>query len=196
MSKLNKVIAIKTMAFRYKYLNRSTFLSWLQFEMGKLRWKVSEKDCLKRGVYALGELTYAYQAKGFESDSQKVWSGFEKDLKSLKDFAVKNNFDLYVLIQPVSLQVLDHESNNMYNYDLKCSTIDARENILKTLRSLSIKYVDPLPKLNQYIMQEKNENNNQKLFFESDIMHPNELGSRIIGEELFFILYNNFLKYK
>jgi hypothetical protein len=27
MSKLNKVIAMKTMAFRYKYLNKSTFLS-------------------------------------------------------------------------------------------------------------------------------------------------------------------------
>lgn len=189
MSKINKVIAIKTMAFRYKYLNRSTFLSWLQFEMGKLRWNVSEKDCLKRGVYALGELTYAYHAKGFESDSEKVWNGFEKDLKSLKNFAVKNNFELYVLIQPLSLQVMDHEENNIYNYDTKCSTLDARAYILKTLEKLSIKYIDPLTAMNQYIMQEKNENNKQKLFFDADIMHPNEFGSRIIGEEVFFKLY-------
>jgi hypothetical protein len=192
MSKLNKVIAMKTMAFRYKYLNRSTFLSWLQFEMGKLRWKVSEKDCLKRGIYALGELTYAYQAKGFELDSKKVWSGFEKDLQSLKEFAVKNNFELYVLILPTSLQLIDHEENNMYNYDTKCSTIDARVNILKTLEKFSIKYIDPLPAINQYIQHQKNENNKQKLFFNLDIMHPNELGNRIVGEQFFYTLYRNF----
>jgi hypothetical protein len=196
MSKLNKVIAIKTMAFRYEYLNKSTFLSWLQFEMGKLRWNVSEKDCLKRGVYALGELTYAYYAKGFESDSEKVWNGFEKDLKSLKDFAVKNNFELYVLIQPLSLQVIDHEENNMYNYDTQCATIDARVNIVKTLEKLSIKYIDPLPAINKYIQEQKNENNKQKLFFDLDIMHPNELGSRIIGEQFFYKLHRNFSEIK
>ena len=196
MTKFNKIIAIKTMAFRYKYLNRSTFLSWLQFEIGKFRWKVSEKDCLKRGVYALGELTYAYHAKGFETDSEKVWSGFEKDLKSLKDFAFKNNFELYVFVQPLSLQVIDHEENNIYNYETKCSTVDARVNILKTLEKLSIKYVDPLDAMNQFLMQEKNENNTQKLFFESDIMHPNEFGSRIIGEQLFYTLYKNFTEKK
>jgi hypothetical protein len=189
MSKFNKVIAIKTMAFRYKYLNKSTFLSWLQFQMGKLRWNVSEKDCLKRGVYALGELTYAYHAKGFESDSEKVWKGFEKDLNSLKDFAVKNNFELYVLIQPLSMQVIDHEENNMYNYDTQCATIDARANIVKTLEKLSIKYIDPLPAINKYIQEQKKENNKQKLFFDLDIMHPNELGSRIIGEQFFYTMY-------
>jgi hypothetical protein len=189
MSKFNKVIAMKTMAFRYKYLNKSTFLSWLQFEMGKLRWNISEKDCLRRGVYSLGELTYAYHAKGFESDSKKVWNGFEKDLESLKDFAVKNNFELYVLIQPASLQVVDHEENNTYNYDTRCSTIDARLNILKTLEKLSIKYIDPLQAMNKYVQQQKNENNKQKLFFDFDIMHPNEIGSRIIGEEVFFKLH-------
>jgi predicted MPP superfamily phosphohydrolase len=196
MSKLNKAIAMKTMAFRYKYLNRSTFLSWLQFQMGKLRWKVSEKDCLKRGVYALGELTYAYQAKGFELDSKKVWSGFEKDLQSLKNFAAKNNFELYVLILPTSLQLMDHEENNMYNYDTKCSTVEARENILKTLEKFSIKYIDPLPALNEYVQQQKNENNKQKLFFDLDIMHPNELGNRIIGEQFFYTLYRNFSEKK
>lgn len=192
MSKLNKLIAIKTMAFRYKYLNKSTFLSWLQFEIGKLRWKVSEKDCLRRGVYALGELTYAYYAKGFELDSIKVWNGFEKDLKSLKDFAYKNNFELYVLVQPLSLQIKDHEENNVYNYDIKCSTIDARVSIFRALENLSIKYIDPLPNFNKYIQEQKNENNKQKLFFEFDVMHPNEVGSRIIGEQFFYTLYKNF----
>jgi hypothetical protein len=80
----------------------------------------------------------------------------------------------------------------MYNYDTKCSTIDARVNILKTLEKLSIKYIDPLDAMNQFLMREKNENNTQKLFFDSDIMHPNEFGSRIIGEQLFYTLYKNF----
>jgi hypothetical protein len=92
------------------------------------------------------------------------------------------------------LQVIDHEENNTYNYDTQCSTIDARVNILKTLEKLSIKYIDPLPTINQYIQQQKNENNKQKLFFDFDIMHPNEIGSRIIGEQLFYTLYKSISK--
>jgi hypothetical protein len=63
--------------------------------------------------------------------------------------------------------------------------------ILKTLEKFSIKYIDPLPALNEYVQQQKNENNIQKLFFDLDIMHPNELGNRIIGEQFFYTLYRN-----
>ena len=121
-SEFFKNFAVKSAKFRYKYLNKSNFLSLLQFYIGKIRYKPWEKKCEKRGIYSLGEWSYAFFSKGFEKDSKLVWSAFTNDLKQLKDYSVKNNFELFVLISPISIQIPNHESMNIYNYDLKCST--------------------------------------------------------------------------
>ncbi len=126
-SEFFKKFAIKSAQFRYKYLNKSNFLSLLQFYVGKIRYKPWETNCEKRGIYSLGEWSYAFFSKGFEEDSKLVWSAFKNDLKQLKDYSVKNSFELFVLISPISIQIPNHESMNIYNYDLKCSTKDARK---------------------------------------------------------------------
>jgi len=191
-SEFYKKMAISTAAFRYKYLNQSNFISWFQFTIGKIKYKTWEKNCSKRGIYSLGEWSYAFKAIGLESESEKVWQGFKKDLINLKDFADKNNFKLYVLISPISVQLPYHEEMNIYNYDMKCATVDARGILIKELNNLSIDVIDPLPYMRQYVERFNNEGNHEDLFFKLDYGHLNELGNRIMGEELYRTLYYNF----
>lgn len=191
-SQFYKNLTISTAAFRYKYLNKSNFISWFQFTIGKIKYKTGERNCLERGAYSLGEWSYAFKAAGLESESEKVWKGFKNDLKNLKDFADKNNFKLYVLISPLAVQLPHHEGMNIYNYDMNCATADARDILIEALNSLSIDVIDPLPYMRQYVERFNNEGNHEDLFFKLDYAHPNELGNRIMGEELYRTLYYNF----
>jgi hypothetical protein len=99
-SELYKRLTISTAAFRYKYLNKSNFFSWFQFTAGKIKYKTWEKNCSKRGIYSLGEWSYAFKAVGLESESEKVWQGFKKDLKKLKDIADKTAVSVDI-IEPI-----------------------------------------------------------------------------------------------
>lgn len=184
-----KKIAIMTAKFRYRYLNKSNFLSMIQFYLGKFRYKTWIDDCKKRGVYSLGEYSYAFYSKGLENDSEKVWRYFFEDLKKLKKFSIEKKLDLFVLISPISLQIPDQEFANPYNYDIKCSTKDPRLILTNFLEKNEIKLIDPTDNFKKFIDNTKNENNSEKLFFDFDHSHPNEIGSRIIAEELFKNLY-------
>lgn len=185
-----KTIAINTAKFRYKYLNKSSLLSMLQFYMGKIRYKTWKSECLERGNFALGEWTFAFKSRGFEEKGDTVWKMFEEDLLNLKNFTKTNNIDFYVMISPISVQIPNHEEMNIYDYNLNCATIDPRENLKKILDRSSIKYFDPTNKMIEYANNFFLEGNKEKLFFDLDNTHPNELGSKIIAKSFFQFLYN------
>ena len=63
--------------FRYKYLNKSSLLSFIQFNLGKIKYK-KNSTCEKRKKFALGPYSYAYGAIGFEKESQEEWNKLEK----------------------------------------------------------------------------------------------------------------------
>lgn len=190
-SEFFKKFAVTSAKFRYKYLNKSNLLSLLQFNIGRIKYKPWEDNCLKRGIHSLGELSYAFYAKGFENDSDLVWSKYTNDLRELNDFSKKNNFELFVLISPVSIQIPNHESNNIYNYDLKCATKDARLNLKEILKFNNIKIIDPTDEMIKFSINTSKEKNKEKLFFDFDYGHPNEIGSRIIAGVLFSKIYKN-----
>ena len=185
-----KTIAINTAKFRYKYLNKSSLLSMLQFYIGKIRYKAWKSECLDRGNFALGEWTFAFKSKGFEERGDTVWKMFEEDLLNLKNFTKTNNIDLYVMISPISVQIPNHEEMNIYNYNLNCATIDPRTNLKKILDKNSIKYLDPTNRMIEYANNYSLEGNKEKFFFDMDYAHPNELGSTIIAKSFFQFLYN------
>ena len=190
-SEFFKKFVVTSAKFRYKYLNKSNLLSLLQFNVGRIKYKPWEENCQKRAIYSLGELSYAFYAKGFEKDSDLVWSKYTDDLRELKDFSQKNNFELFILISPVSIQIPNHESENIYNYDLKCATKDARLNLKEILKFNNIKIIDPTDKMIKFSINTSKEKNKEKLFFDFDYGHPNEIGSRIIAEALFSEIYEN-----
>lgn len=187
-----KIFAIKTAKFRYKYLNKSSLLSMLQFYIGKMRYKSWSTDCLDRGNFALGEFTFAYKSRGFEEKSDYIWKAFEDDLLSLKNFTIKNNLDFYVMISPISFQIPNHEEMNIYNYNLNCATIDARLHLKSILEKNSIKYIDPTDKMILYANNFSLEENKEKFFFDLDYTHLNELGNRILAEQLFEYLLKQY----
>jgi len=180
-----KKIAINTAKFRYKYLNKSSLLSMLQFYVGKINYKAWSSDCLYRESFALGEFTYTFKGKGFEEQSNSIWKIFEENLLNLKNFTKNNNIDLHVMISPVSFQIPNHEEMNIYNYNLNCATIDPRANLKSILNKNQIKYTDPTDRMIEYINNYSFEENKEKLFIDMDYAHPNELGSRILAEQLF-----------
>jgi len=184
-STLYKKIAINSAKLRYKYLNKSSLLSMLQFYVGKIMYKAWSSDCLYRGSFALGEWTYAFKGKGFEEQSNSIWKIFEENLLNLKNFTKKNNLDLHLLISPISVQIPNHEEMNIYNYNLNCATIDPRANLKNILNKNQIKYTDPTDKMIEYMNNFSFEGNKEKLFIDMDYAHPNELGSRILAEQLF-----------
>lgn len=167
--------------FRYEYLNKSAFLTFLQIKISN----ILPSNSSKCTINSLGPYTFAYGTKGFEKKSEKAWKNFELLLKNLKDFSEKNNFILKVLVVPTILEFDNHFSSNPKNFNLNCSTIDANKKINSILKSTGINVVDPIKILksmeNKYFL-ERNEKN---FFISLDHNHLNELGSRIVGEYLF-----------
>ena len=113
---------------RYKYLNKSSLLSFIQFNLGKIKYKINS-DCEERKQFALGPYSYAYGAKGFEKESKIEWEKLENKIIEVNNFAYNNNQTFIVLITPTILDFEFKGQSNPYNFDLSCSTIDARNKI-------------------------------------------------------------------
>ena len=100
------------------------------------------------------------------------------------------NVNFLVLIPPISLEIIKHEKVNKLNYDLKCSTRNAREYLIYLLDKNNIAYIDTLPKFNNYIRNVKQENSSI-LFHPYDTNHPNEKGHELIAQTIFDYFKNN-----
>ena len=168
-----------TNKFRYKYLNHSTLLKYLQHHASIVARK-TKGSCKERKIHALGPYTYSYFAKGFEKN-QKLWDVFIKDVKKTHSELNSLNIKFIVLIPPISLEVLSHSKVNKLNYDLGCSTINARDFIIKLLKDNKIDYIDTLPYFNNFMKNNKS----QLLFHPYDTNHPNEEGHELISQAIF-----------
>lgn len=177
-------ILLRTNQFRYNYLNRSEFLKFLQSKASILR-KKTNGSCEKRGIDALGPYTYAYKAKGYENESNKVWNKFEKTIASISNEVNKKNFRFFFSITPISLQLPHHDKINIYNYDKKCGTINPLNDLKKILERNQISIIDPTKKFIEISNKISSEENKPYLFFDGDTNHPNIIGHRIMGTEIF-----------
>ncbi len=169
--------------FRYKYLNKSSLLSFIQFNLGKIKYK-KNSTCEKRKKFALGPYSYAYGAIGFEKESQEEWNKLEKKIKEVNNFTLANNQKFLVLIIPTILDFKYQGSSNPYNFDLSCSTINANLKLKKILSDNNIDFIDPTNSMIKLLEKYSIETNPISPFFDLDSNHPNETGSRLIGEYL------------
>ncbi len=174
-----------TAKFRYTYLNKSTFLAFLQSKLSNL----SFQDSNKCKNYSLGPFSYSYGSKGLEKESAKEWGKFQEKLNDLKKFSKKNNFHLRVLIIPTILDFDYQGTSNPKNWNLKCSTINAHEKILSILNTLNIEFIDPTNYLKKISIKFSKEENPKNFFFDLDWNHINERSSHFIGEYIFLSLY-------
>lgn len=182
-NRIDKII-LKTNQFRYNYLNRSEFLKFLQSKASILR-KKSNGSCEERGIDALGPYTYAYKAKGYENESNVVWSKFEKTLHSIANKINEQDLTFFFSITPISLQLPYHDKINIYNYDKSCGTINPLDEIKKILERNNINIIDPTEKFIAIADKIYLEENKPFLFFDGDTNHPNIIGHRILGTEIF-----------
>ena len=194
--------------FRKNYLNTSTFLRVLQHYAGNIKWKIKKinslkniiikkelfKKCGSLGSITLGQYTYSYGAKEYDSKSKEIWKVFENDLISLNEYLKNKKLKFAVLISPISLQVSKQEKINARDLNFECSTIDARDKIKTILNSNSIDMIDPLDDFNKYAeISYFNENyDNMYLFHPYDTNHPNKIGHFIMGKKLYSYLFNQF----
>ncbi len=182
LSVIQKII-IETGKFRYKYLNRSAILSLIQFNLGKIKYK-KNKTCEEREIFALGPYSYSYGAKGFEDVSEREWEKFENKIIEVNNFAKDNNLTFIVLIIPTILDFDYKGSSNPYNFNLSCSTIDANDRITKILKRNNVTFIQPKNYMKKLLNNYLKEDNPISPFFDLDSNHPNEVGSRMIGEYL------------
>lgn len=178
-----------TNVYRYKYLNHSSFFKLLQHH-ASIAARKTKGTCSERKIHALGPYTYAYFAKGYEEKSQNLWDIFINDVIRTNLELKSYNVNFLVLIPPISLEIIKHEKINKLNYDLKCSTRNAREYLINLLNKNNIGYIDALPKFNNYIKNIKKENPSI-LFHPYDTNHPNEKGHELIAETIFDYFKNN-----
>ena len=182
-NKLEKIV-LKTNQFRYNYLNRSEFLKFLQSKASILR-KKTNGSCKERGLDALGPYTYAYKTKGFEEQSTLVWNKFENTIASIANVINEKNLNFFFSITPISLQLPNHDKINIYNYNESCGTINPLEELKKILKKNKINFIDPTKKFIEISNKLYLEENESHLFFEADTNHPNIIGHRILGTEIF-----------
>jgi hypothetical protein len=182
-NKIDKIL-LKTNQFRYNYLNRSEFLKFLQSKASILR-KKTNGSCEKRGIDALGPYTYSYKAKGFENESNVIWEKFEKTIESVANKVNEQNLKFFFSITPISLQLPHHEKINIYNYDTSCGTINPLNEIKIILENNKINIIDPTEKFIEISNKLYLEENKAFLFFDGDTNHPNIIGHRILGTEIF-----------
>jgi lysophospholipase L1-like esterase len=178
-----------TNIYRYKYLNHSSFFKLLQ-HYASIAARKTNGTCSERKIHALGPYTYAYFAKGYEEKSQNLWDIFINDVIQTNLELNSYNVNFLVLIPPISLEVTKHEKVNKLNYNLNCSTKNAREYLIYLLNKNNIKYIDTLPKFNNYVINVKQQNSNI-LFHPYDTNHPNEKGHELIAEAIYNYFQNN-----
>lgn len=174
----------KTRQIRYEYLNKSTLIKVLSHYASTTIRKTSG-NCSDRGLDALGPYSYSYWLKGYEIESKKTWDKFEKDLIKIKNFSLKNNAHLLVLISPISIQIKYHENINKLNYDTNCGNKDARQLIVSLLEKQKIIFADPTEKFNIRSTEFYKENNFTPLFIQYDTAHPNDIGHYLMGLEIY-----------
>lgn len=171
--------------FRYQYLNKSTFLTFLQVKFSNAL-SNRNKEC---SIYSLESYTFSYGTKGYEKESVEAWKNFKNDLENLLNFSEENNLKFKVLIIPTILDFKYQGSSNPKNYNLKCATIKPREKLKNILNELNIDNIDPTENMKAVSSSFVKENNPKNFFINLDHNHLNERGSRIIGEHLFLSLY-------
>jgi hypothetical protein len=188
--------------FRKGYLNYSTTLRVLQHYAGKIKWNLGKIETLKNiifhqrifkkcgslGYSTLGQYTFAYGAKNYQQESNKLWIKFENDLIKLNNYLKSKNLKFAVLISPISLQVSHHDEINSRNLSFKCSTIDAASKINKILDDNNIDIIDPLFDFNKYSKILYQNNNKNYLFHPHDSNHPNKIGHSIMGKKMYTYL--------
>ena len=182
----------KSQLFRYKYLNHSALIKFLT-NYSKIIIKKTSSDCKERGLFALGQYTHAYHAKGFEKKSEETWNSFKKLLLETKNDLAQNNINFYILLSPISLQVLNHSYINKSGLDLNCATIDARDELINFLKINNINFIDPLDSFNTSSKIGIAENNFEPLFFLGDTNHPTKKGHYLIALEVFKEIRGNLL---
>ena len=169
--------------FRYKYLNRSALLTFIQFNLGKIKYK-KNATCEKRKNFSLGPYSYAYGAIGFEKEAEVEWKKLEKKIIEVNNFANKKNQKFIVLITPTILDFEYQGNSNPYNFDLSCATINANDKIQNILVANNIKFIDPTIYMRNVLNRYSLEKNPISPFFDLDSNHPNEIGSKLIGHHL------------
>ena len=170
--------------FRFEYLHRLTFFRVLT-HYASIVSKKTLGSCRERDIDALGQYTYAYGAVNYSQESKDAWKYFENKFIELNEIAKKNDLKFIVLISPISISFKSHDKLNLYNYDLKCSTIDGRKEIISMLERNNISYSDPLPLFQEKIDIDLKEKNFDPLFFEYDTNHPNSKGHQLLALSLF-----------
>ena len=174
---------------RFEYLHRSTFLRVLTHYASIVKRKTSG-DCKTRGLDALGQYTFSYGSLNYSEESKKAWKLFERKILQLKELTNKKEIKFIVLVSPISLQLENHQKLNFHNYDLKCSTIDGREQILEILKNNNIHFSDPLQLFKETTKIDAEEGNFAPLFFEYDTNHPNSKGNLLMSITLLDSILN------
>ena len=182
LSFLQRVV-IYSGKFRYKYLNKSSLLSFIQFNLGKIKYK-KNATCEKRKKFSLGPYAYAYGAVGVEKEAKEEWRKLEEKIIEVNNFVNKKNQKFIVLITPTILDFEYKGNSNPYNFDLSCATINANDKIRDILITNNIKFIDPTIYMKNVLSKYSLEKNPVSPFFNLDSNHPNEIGSKLIGQYL------------
>lgn len=179
-------------AFRYGYLNRSTFLRILQYYAGSLRVK-TDGNCLERGLDALWRYSWVYGSKVVEEESKQLWIEFEDNLKKLNSFLKEKNIKFSVLIVPTLLQVdpQNLSEKNYLNLDLSCKTLNPTSKLISILKEDKINYVLANDNIKKVFEFKFNNQNSENFFFAGDYNHFSTRASMIVGQDLAEHLYTS-----
>lgn len=179
-------------AFRYNYLNRSTFLRILQYYAGSFRVK-TDGNCLERGLDALWRYSWVYGSKVVEEESKKIWIKFEDNLKKLNSFLKERKINFSVLIVPTLLQIdpKNISEKNYLNLDLSCKTINPTKKLIAILKEDKINYVLANDNIKKVFEFKFNNQNSENLFFAGDYNHFNTRASMMVGQDLAVHLFNS-----
>lgn len=176
--KRKETIFQKFQKIKFKYLNYSSFIKFLNYHASLINKKM-DQDCLERKYYSLGQYTYAFYSKGFENESEKSWFNFKERIKKTKKILENRKIQFYILVSPMSLQLKNHEVVNKLKFSLNCSAKDGHKIINQIANEDSINLIDPL------IEFKKSQSNGfQQLFHEFDTAHYNKLGYKLIANEV------------
>ncbi len=185
-SKLNSELFSKIAKWRYEYANQSVFLRTLQHYAGQMIRK-SSGSCIDRGWSALGPYTWTYGSEGFLNESEKYWSIFKNNLKSIKEITKKNNIEFEIFLSPTLFDV-DHLKIHPYfnylNYDFNCSKIDPRSRLSNFASDLNLKIYDPAEELRRSFEARIKEGNFIPYFFTADDNHFTPTAASYIAEEI------------
>jgi lysophospholipase L1-like esterase len=157
--------------FRISYLNRSAFIKWAGAYALRQYERAQHRDLRDFAEYSPSSDPVAYA---------RAWKHFEQSLVDTRQLLGQHGIKFAIMAIPESYQVSSSDIDNEYRVNISGIETWPIARLINIARGHGIPVLDVTDALREFRRQHPQ----VRLYFPSDVNHPNRQGHQVIGQEV------------